>query len=98
LPHDRQDRPDRIGRVDRPLVDHVIQTPADQGRDRDDDQGIPDDLGVLVAPLRLVHEDEVHGGETDRIEDAVPEHRERPDREGDGIGREVDHAGRVYVE
>ena len=38
LDRDRQERRERVGLVQLPLVDDVVQPAADQGRDRDDDQ------------------------------------------------------------
>src|SRR6185369_16709111 len=93
LADDRQDRPDGVLGVDRPLIDHVVEPATDERRDRDDDQRVADDLLVLAAPLRFVDEDEVDGGEADRVADPVPVDRERPDREGDGVRRDVDHLG-----
>ncbi len=82
---------DRVARVERPLVDHVVQPAADQRRDRHDDHPVADDIGILAGPFRETGDQEVRGGKTDGIADAVPADRDRADLEGDGIGGEVEH-------
>jgi len=66
-PRDREDRGDEVVAVQGPLVDDVVQAAADERRDCDDDQGVPDDLGVLAAAPRLVDEDEVDGREANGV-------------------------------
>src|SRR5690349_8664404 len=78
--------------VDLPLVDDVVRAAADQRRDRDDDQGVADDRLVLAATAGLADEHEIDEGQADRVADAIPVDRERPDGEGDRVRGDVDHA------
>ena len=91
LAGDRQERGDRVGLIDGPLVDDVVEASADEGCDRHDHHPIADELRVLAAPARLADEDEVDRGQPDRVADAVPVNWERADRERDGVRGDVDH-------
>ena len=79
----RQDDLERIVLVELPLVDDVVQAAADERRDRDDDHRVRQEPDVKPAPACLVSDDEVGRRQPDRVGDAVPVDRERPDGEGD---------------
>ena len=84
--------------VERPLVDDVVQPPADERRDGDDDHAVADELRVLAAAARLADEHEVDRREADGVADPVPVDGERADLERDRVRGDVDHRrGGVYV-
>ncbi len=87
----RQDDLERVVLVERPLVDDVVEPAADQRGDRDDDHAVADEVGVLARALREPDEQQVRGGEPDRVADPVPEHGEWPDLERDRVRSEVEH-------
>ena len=58
--------------------------PADQRGDRDDDDPVADDVGVLARLAREADQHEVGDREADRVAQAVPADRERPELERDG--------------
>ena len=91
----RQDDLERIVRVERPLVDDVVQPAADQGRDRHDDDAVADDVGVLAGGARQADEHDVRGRQPDRVTEPVPADRDGTELERDGIGRDVEHARSV---
>jgi hypothetical protein len=96
LDRDREDRRDRVVRVEVPLVDQVVDAAADQRRDRDDDHPRPDDVLVEAAEPRLPDDDPVDGGEAHCVRDPVPVDREAEDPDEDRVGEDVDHGWGVY--
>ena len=77
--------------VQLPLVDDVVQPPADQRRDGDDDDAVAGDVLVLAGAPGEPDQQQVGGRQPDRVAQAVPADAERADGEGDGIGRGVEH-------
>ena len=69
-----------------PLVDDVVQATADQCGDGHDDDAVADDVGVLAGETRQADEDQVGGGQAERVAQAVPADAERAELERDGIG------------
>ena len=78
----RQDRADGILGVERaPLVDHVIKPTAGERQRANEQQRVPDVVGVVAAPRRFVLGDEQEHGQTDDVANAVPANAQRPDLE-----------------
>ena len=78
--------------VQRPLVDDVVEPPANQRRDGHDDDPVADDVGVLAGALRQADQQQVGECQADGIADPVPVDGERPDLKRDGIGGQVEHS------
>ena len=87
----RQEDLDQVVLVERPLVDDVIGAAADERRDRDDDDPVGQDLGVLAGPPREPDHDQVGRGETQRVADPVPVDRDRAELDRDRVRGEVEH-------
>ena len=82
----RQEDLDRVVLVQRPLVDDVVGAAADERRDRDDDDPVAEDLGVLAGSSGQPDHDQVGGRETEGVADPVPVDGERAERKAIGSG------------
>ena len=69
----------------------MVEPAPDEGGDRDDDDAVADELGVLAGRPRQANEDHVGHGEADGVTQAVPADGDGTELEGDGIGRDVEH-------
>ena len=69
----------------------MVGATADQRRDRDDDDPVAEDLGVLAGPARQPDHHQVGDGEAERVADPVPVDGQRPELEGDRVRDEFEH-------